>query len=43
MVDKFMNNPIKKHLKVVHKILQNLKKNPGKGLYFKKTSKINME
>lgn len=38
-----MKNPTRKHLKVVHRILQYPKKNPGEGLYFKKTKNRDVE
>ncbi|XP_039166828.1 uncharacterized mitochondrial protein AtMg00810-like [Eucalyptus grandis] len=38
-----MNRPTEKHLQAVFRILQYLKRSPGRGLYFKKTEKRNME
>lgn len=38
MVSRFMNKPTKRHLDAVYRILQYLKKSPGVGLFFKKSS-----
>ncbi|RVW64351.1 Retrovirus-related Pol polyprotein from transposon TNT 1-94 [Vitis vinifera] len=43
MVSRYMNNPTERHMKVVYRILQYLKKSPGRGLYFKKTSSREVE
>ncbi|RVW21062.1 Retrovirus-related Pol polyprotein from transposon RE1 [Vitis vinifera] len=43
MVSHYMNNPTERHMKVVYRILQYLKKSPGRGLYFKKTSSREVE
>ncbi|RVW23089.1 Retrovirus-related Pol polyprotein from transposon RE1 [Vitis vinifera] len=39
----YMNNPTERHMKAVYRILQYLKKSPGRGLYFKKTSSKEVE
>lgn len=39
IVSRYMNRPIGKHLEVVFGILQYLEKNPGRGLFFKKSTK----
>ncbi|WKA06926.1 hypothetical protein VitviT2T_024803 [Vitis vinifera] len=43
MVSRYMNNPTERHMKAVYRILQYLKKSPGRGLYFKKTSSREVE
>ncbi|RVW64787.1 Retrovirus-related Pol polyprotein from transposon RE1 [Vitis vinifera] len=43
MVSRYMNNPIERHMKAIYRILQYLKKSPGRGLYFKKTSSREVE
>ena len=43
MVSRYMNNPTKRHMKAVYRILQYLKKSPGRGVYFKKTSSREVE
>ncbi|RVW39495.1 Retrovirus-related Pol polyprotein from transposon RE1, partial [Vitis vinifera] len=40
---RYMNNPTERHMKAVYRILQYLKKSPGRGLYFKKTSSREVE
>ena len=39
MVGRYMNMPTRRHLEAVFRILQYMKKNHGKGLFFKKTAK----
>ena len=43
VVSQFMNNPTEEHLTAVFRILRYLKLNPGKGLYFKKTTSKSIE
>ncbi|RVW87783.1 Retrovirus-related Pol polyprotein from transposon TNT 1-94 [Vitis vinifera] len=43
MVSRYMNNPNERNMKSVYRILQYLKKSPGRGLYFKKTSSREVE
>ena len=43
MVSQFMNNPTEKHMIVVTKILRYLKMTPGKGLFFQRTIKKEIE
>ncbi|RVW52517.1 Retrovirus-related Pol polyprotein from transposon TNT 1-94 [Vitis vinifera] len=43
MVSRYMNNPNERNMKAVYRILQYLKKSPGRGLYFKKTSSREVE
>ena len=43
MVSQFMNNPTKEHMNEVFRILRYLKMTPGKGLYFKRTTKRDIE
>ena len=38
-----MSNPIEKHMKTMYRILRYLKMTIGKGLYFKRTQKRNIE
>ena len=38
MMSRFMNSPTEMHMETVFRILQYLKKSPGRGLYFKKTT-----
>ena len=38
-----MNSPTKRHLEAVFRILQYLKKTPGRGLYFRKTTERTVE
>ncbi|CAJ2638271.1 unnamed protein product [Trifolium pratense] len=42
VVSQFMHSPFEEHLEVVYRILRYLKANPGKGLFFKKTSERNV-
>ncbi|CAJ2672360.1 unnamed protein product [Trifolium pratense] len=42
VVSQFMHSPFEEHLEAVYRILRYLKANPGKGLYFKKTSERNV-
>ena len=39
----FLNNPIEEYMKVVYRILKYLKMTLGKGLYFKRAQKRNIE
>ena len=43
LVSRFMNNPTESHMRAVNRILQYLKKTPGRGLYFKKNSSRQVE
>jgi len=43
VVSQFMHDPRERHLQVVNKILQYLKKSPGRGLLFKRNEKLIME
>ena len=43
VVSKFMHDPRERHLQAVNKILQYLKKSPGRGLLFKRNEKLIME
>ena len=43
IVSKFMHNPKETHLRVVHRILQYLKGNPGRGVLFKKGESMILE
>ena len=43
MVSRFMNSPTEKHMEAVFRILQYLKKNLGRGLYFRKTTERTIE
>ena len=43
MVSKFMNNPTEKHMTAVTRILRYLKMTPGKGLFFQRTTKKEIE
>ena len=43
MVSQFMNNPTEKHMTVVTRILRYLKMTPGKGLFFQRTTKKEIE
>ena len=43
VANQFMNNPTKEHMDRLYHILRHLKKTLGKGLYFKKIKKRNME
>ncbi|CAJ2635918.1 unnamed protein product [Trifolium pratense] len=42
VVSQFMHSPFEEHLEAVYRILRYLKANPGKGLFFKKTSERNV-
>jgi hypothetical protein len=42
VVSQFMHSPFEEHLEAVYRILRYLKGNPGKGLFFKKTSEKNV-
>ncbi|XP_050883391.1 uncharacterized mitochondrial protein AtMg00810-like [Lathyrus oleraceus] len=42
VVSQFMHSPIEEHLQSIYRILRYLKGNPGKGLFFKKTSERNV-
>lgn len=42
VVSQFMHSPFEEHLEAVYRILRYLKGNPGKGLFFKKTSERNV-
>ncbi|KAL6315942.1 hypothetical protein AAG906_013776 [Vitis piasezkii] len=43
VVSQFMNNPTEKHMTVVIRILRYLKMTPGKGLFFQRTTKKEIE
>ena len=43
MVSQFMNNPTEKHMTAVTRILRYLKMTPGKGLFFQRTTKKEIE
>jgi len=43
VVSQFLNNPCEAHLEAVYRILRYLKKDPGKGLMFRKTSTRTLE
>ncbi|XP_031280213.1 uncharacterized protein LOC116138659 [Pistacia vera] len=43
MVSQFMNNPTEEHMEAVYRILRYLKMTLGRGLYFKKTQKKDVE
>ncbi|RVW24010.1 Retrovirus-related Pol polyprotein from transposon RE2 [Vitis vinifera] len=43
MVSQFMNNPTEKHMTAVIRILRYLKMTPRKGLFFQRTTKIEIE
>ena len=43
MVSQFMNNPTEKHMTAVTRILRYLKMTPGKGLFFQRTTKKDIE
>ena len=43
MVSQFMNNPTEKHMTTVTRILRYLKMTPGKGLFFQRTTKKEIE
>ena len=43
MVSQFMNNPTEKHMTVVTRILRYLKMTPGKGLFFQRIAKKEIE
>ncbi|KAK3022402.1 hypothetical protein RJ639_047376 [Escallonia herrerae] len=43
VVSQFMNNPTEEHLDAVYKILRYLKMTPGKGLFFKKGYRKNID
>ncbi|KAK3028164.1 hypothetical protein RJ639_038688 [Escallonia herrerae] len=43
VVSQFMNNPIEEHLDAVYRILRYLKMRPGKGLFFKKGYRKNID
>ncbi|RVW43757.1 Retrovirus-related Pol polyprotein from transposon TNT 1-94 [Vitis vinifera] len=43
VVSQFMNNPTEKHMTAVIKILRYLKMTPGKGLFFQRTTKKEIE
>ncbi|RVW47126.1 Retrovirus-related Pol polyprotein from transposon RE1 [Vitis vinifera] len=43
VVSQFMNNPIEKHMTAVIRILRYLKMTPGKGLFFQRTTKKEIE
>ena len=43
MVSQFMNNPTEKHMTVVTRILRYLRMTPGKGLFFQRTTKKEIE
>ena len=43
VVSRFMHKPKEMHLKAVHRILQYLKGNPGKGILFKKGESMTLE
>nr|CAN70115.1 hypothetical protein VITISV_020105 [Vitis vinifera] len=43
VVSQFMNNPTKKHMTAVIRILRYLKMTPGKGLFFQRTTKKEIE
>ncbi|RVW95017.1 Retrovirus-related Pol polyprotein from transposon TNT 1-94 [Vitis vinifera] len=43
VVSQFMNNPTEKHMTVVIRILRYLKMTPGKGLFFQRTTKKELE
>ena len=43
MVSRFMNNPTEKHMTAVTRILRYLKMTPGKGLFFQRTTKKEIE
>ncbi|RVX10447.1 Retrovirus-related Pol polyprotein from transposon TNT 1-94 [Vitis vinifera] len=43
VVSQFMNNPTEKHMTAVIRILRYLKMTPGKGLFFQRTSKKEIE
>ena len=38
LISQFLNNPSENHMKAVYRILRYLKKDPRKGLLFKKTT-----
>ncbi|XP_050895755.1 uncharacterized mitochondrial protein AtMg00810-like [Lathyrus oleraceus] len=42
VVSQFMHSPFEEHFEAVYRILRYLKGNPGKGLFFKKTSEKNV-
>lgn len=43
VVSQIMNNPTEEHKDAVYRILRYLQMTPGKGLYFKKTTKKSVE
>ncbi|RVW12206.1 Retrovirus-related Pol polyprotein from transposon TNT 1-94 [Vitis vinifera] len=43
VVSQFMNNPTEKHMTIVIRILRYLKMTPGKGLFFQRTTKKEIE
>lgn len=43
LVSQFMHSPCQEHLEAVYRILRYLKGTPGRGLYFKKNEKRNVE
>ena len=43
VVSQFMNNPFKEHMEAIYRILRYLKKDPGKGLFFRQTTNKTVE